>query len=526
MPPLLLLGLAWLAGLALARLPEPRLGLLWLAVAAPLALLFRRRLPLAWPLALAALSVAALGLWRGWPAPVEAPPALPSGIAAVRGTVASWPRAGQRETRATLTVDQVEVGGAWRPLAASLAARLPLFPAVELGDRVEVRGPARGLAALDDRRAADGLRRQGLAGEVSGRRVTVLAATAAVPTARREPVVAAVARVLDRALPIPVAGLAAGLLLGERGGLPAELRAAFAATGTAHLLVVSGWNMTLVVAAVGWLGARLRLRHHPVGLPPALLAIAGYTWLVGAEPPVVRAALMGGLAATALALGRRADPLVALVGAAAVMAGAEPGLLGDLGFQLSFLATLGLLLALPPLAPRLAALPLPARLAAEPLAATVAAQLAVEPLLAHTFGRISPLAPLVNVLVAPWVPLVMAGAASVALLGLVAAALGQPGVPLLSELAGGLTTLAATPLLAVVEAGARLPFASVSLPAPPLSVTLALYGLLALLGLPLLTPAPAATVRQVWQAGRAALPALGLAGLALGAGLVWLALVG
>lgn len=525
MPPLLLLGLAWLAGLALARLPEPRLGLFWLAVAAPLALLYRRRLPLPWPLALAAVGVAALGLWRGWPAPVEPPPALPPGIAAVRGTVASWPRAGEHETRATLLVDQVETGGAWRPLAASLAARLPLFPAVEVGDRIEVRGAARGLAALDDQRAADWLRRQGLAGEVTGRQVMVLATPAALPGARREPAVAAVMAVLDRALPIPVAGLAAGLLLGERSGLPAELRAAFVATGTSHLLVVSGWNMTLVVAAVGALGARLRLRHHPVGLPLALLTIAGYTWLVGAEPSVVRAAAMGSLAVTALALGRRADPLVALVCAAAVMAGAAPGLLGDLSFQLSFLATLGLLLALPPLAPRLAALPLPARLAAEPLAATVAAQLAVTPLLAHTFGRVSPLAPLINVLVAPWVPLVMAGAAGVALLGLSAAALGQPGILLLSELMAVLTALAAAPLLAAVEAGARLPWASVRLPAPSLPVTLALYGLLALLSLPLLTPAPAATVRQVWQAGRVALPALGLAGLALGAGLIWLALL-
>jgi competence protein ComEC len=516
-----------LVGLALARLPEPRLGLLWLTAATALALLYRHRLPLPWPLALAALLAAALGLWRGWPAAVELPPALPPGIAAVRGTVASWPRAVERQTLTTLVVREVEIGGSWRPLAVTLDAWLPLFPAVELGDAIEARGTARGLADLDQPRLADYLRRNGLAGRLSARRVDVLTEGAPDgPTAWRGVAVKTITATLDRALPIPVAGLAAGVLVGERGGLPTELRDAFNVTGTSHLLVVSGWNMTLVVAAVAWLAARLRVGRHPVGLVPTLLAIAAYTFVVGAEPSVTRAAIMGGVVVVALAFGRAADPLAALILAAAVMAGWQPAVLGDLGFQLSFLATLGLLLALPPLAPRLVALPWPARLIVAPLAATLAAQAAVEPLLAHTFGRISLVSPLVNLLAAPWIPLIMIGGLTIAMAGLVGGALlGQPSIPILTELAAGATTLAATPLLAAVEVGARLPLANVSVPAPPLPVVLAIYALLALLALPLLTPDPATTLRRALPMLRPAFPALGLLSLALTAGLVWLAIL-
>jgi competence protein ComEC len=235
---------------------------------------------------------------------------------------------------------------------------------------------------------------------------------------------------------------------------------------------------------------------------------------------VVRAALMGGLTVLALALGRGSDPLVALAVAAAVMAGLFPPLLVDLGFQLSFLATLGLLVALPPLAVRLATWPWPVRLVAEPVAATLAAQLAVEPLLAHAFGRVSLIAPLVNLLVVPLVPAVMAGAVLVVGFSLV------PGLLPLADLAAWLTTLAATPLLAVVTAGARLPFASLAVPAPPALLVGVLYAGLALVALPLLTPEPVVTARRALGLLRVAAPALGLLGLATAAGLVWLALLG
>jgi competence protein ComEC len=175
---------------------------------------------------------------------------------------------------------------------------------------------------------------------------------------------------------------------------------------------------------------------------------------------------------------------------------------------------------MPVLAPRLATWPWPLRLVAEPLAATVAAQLAVEPLLAHTFGRVSLIAPLVNLMVAPWVPVVMAGAVLVVAFSLV------PGLLPLADLAAWLTTLAATPLLAAVTIGARLPFASLAVPAPPPPLVVALYAGLAVIASPLLTPEPAATVGRAVGRLRRTAPGLAVLGLATAVGLVWLALLG
>lgn len=514
-PPLLLLALAWLGGLALGRLPAPWQGGWLLAATTVAVLLGRRSLPLPWPLALATLAVAALGLARGWPPAPALVPSLPADVVAVRGTVLDWPRSGEREQTTRLAVTEIEHGGAWQPQATTVAARLPLFPALIPGDTIEARGSLRRLDS----------RRDDLVDQMSVRRLTLLDRQPVTgPATWRVSVIQAVTAALERALPARMAGLAVGVLLGDRSGLSPELRAAFAATGTSHLLVVSGWNVSLVVGLVMWLVLRLRLRHTPLGLLLALVAIAGFTLLVGADPAVVRAALMGGIAVTALAIGRPADPLTSLTVTVALMAGLQPALLSDLGFQLSALATLGLLLVMPPLKPCLAALPAAARWPVEALAATLAASVAVQPLLTATFGQLSLIAPLANLLAAPWVPLVMAGGVAVAVLGLAAAPiLGDPFVPVLSDLAGWATMLAIAPLLAVVEIGAALPLATVALPPPPPAVTLTLYVLLAVLALPLLTPAPALTTRRALAAARAAWPAIGLVSLAATAGAIWFA---
>lgn len=519
MTPLLLIGLAWLIGLALGHLPEPGLGLLWLGLAAALAALHHARLPLPLPLALLTLGVAALGLWRGLPAAPAALPLLPSGVTAVRGTIVTAPVEYETGASAVLHLSTVRVGSQWQPFDGRLRAWLPLAPALSVGDAIEIPARPRATGAVANAARAERLRRDGLAGEVWARQATVLGHEApGGPAGWRLVGVQALTGLFDRMLPVPVAGLAAGMLIGERSGLPADLSADFRATGTAHLLVVSGSNMALVTGFLAGLGAGLGGRARGIWALVTLAAVAGYAFLVGGDPAVVRAAIMGGLAVAALAVGRRADPLLALILAAAVMAGLQPSVLGDLGFRLSFLATLGLVLVVPPVATRLAAWPRPARLAAEALAATLAAQVAVEPLLAHATGQLTPIAPLINLLVAPFVPLVMLGGALLALVGL-------PGLPLLTELAAWVTTAAALPLVLLVQTGARLPLAGVLVPPPSAAAVLAIYAGLLLLAAPLLTAAPAATLRRGLVAARPALPALGLLGLAGAAVAVWLAVL-
>jgi competence protein ComEC len=150
-----------------------------------------------------------------------------------------------------------------------------------------------------------------------------------------------------RLWPDPEASLLAGILLGVESGIPKAVEKAFQDTGTAHIIAISGFNISLIAALFAVLFSRLLGRYK--GAVAAGLGIAAYTLLVGADAAVVRAAIMGGLSLFARQVGRRQDGLTSLAGVAAVMALCNPQILGDAGYQLSFGATLGLVLYAAPL---------------------------------------------------------------------------------------------------------------------------------------------------------------------------------
>jgi competence protein ComEC len=271
---------------------------------------------------------------------------------------------------------------------------------------------------------------------------------------------------LVRTVPEPEASLGAGILLGVRAGIDPAIRDAFAVAGLSHVVAISGWNVAIVVALIMAATRRLRERLGPtVPAAVALVAVAAYVVLVGASPAVVRAALM----AAALMVGRLggspAHAGSALMAAVVVMLLVTPAALWDIGFQLSALATGGLLLFAGPIEARLDRWPAWLR---TPLALTVAAQLATLPVLLAAFGQVSLVAPLANVVVVPLIPLVMAGAAAAAVVGGLASAL---PVPLLADLAtwlgGGVAWLPLHGLIGAGTAAAAMPLAAVPLGGGP-----------------------------------------------------------
>src|SRR5207249_3574092 len=185
---------------------------------------------------------------------------------------------------------------------------------------------------------------------------------------------------LRRLVPEPEGGILRGIVLGERASVDADLAAAFARSGTTHLLAISGFNMTAVA-----LLARGRLRP-PLTAVVTVSSVAAYSVLVGLGPSVLRAALMAGVASLALAYGRRAATANALALAVAAMLLIDPGAIADVGFELSALATAGLLFLNDPIARRLGALPPFIR---DGLATTLAATLPTLPLVVAVFGRVS-----------------------------------------------------------------------------------------------------------------------------------------
>jgi competence protein ComEC len=233
--------------------------------------------------------------------------------------------------------------------------------------------------------------------------------------------------------PDPEASLLAGILLGNEKGLPAGLLQAFRDTGTAHIIAISGFNITILAALIVRLFNRLLGPRR--GAWAALAGISLYTLMVGAEAPVVRAAIMGGLGLFARQVGRRQTGLNTLAFTAAAMCLFDPLLPWDVGFQLSFTATLGIILYATPLqdwAARLISRRLPpgaaariANLLTEYVFLTLAAQLTTLPIQAAHFGRLPLLSLPANILILPVQPPVMLLGGLALLAGFIHIPLGQ-----------------------------------------------------------------------------------------------------
>jgi len=271
---------------------------------------------------------------------------------------------------------------------------------------------------------------------------------------------------LSQALPEPHASLAGGLIAGGKQGLGSALLDAFVVSGLVHIVVLSGYNVMIVAEAVlrmfGFLPRRMA-----AGL--AGLVIGAFVLAAGAGAASIRAGLMAGLALTARATGRTYAVIRALLFAGCVMLLLNPFLLAyDPGFQLSFIATLGLILGAPIFESRLAFIP--SAFWRDLVSATLAAQISVLPLLLYQTGLFSLVSLPANLLALPLVPIAMFFSAIAGVLGLftgpLATLLGLPAYAVLSY------------LIAVVEVSASLPLASVSIPAFPFSMTLLAYGIL------------------------------------------------
>jgi competence protein ComEC len=341
---------------------------------------------------------------------------------------------------------------------ARVAASLARYPDLVPGDRVEVSGSIR--APPEDGYGVY-LRRIGAIGTLRGRSLERIAAAPAisVEAARRT-----AGDALQRAVPEPEAGLAAGILIGLRERVDRDLAADFTTAGVSHVVAISGWNIALVAGLIAGL---LRGRGRRTRLVLIVVAISAYTIAAGASPSVLRAAVMAGIVLLARGLGRSGRAAAALGWAAAVLLLVEPGLVADAGFQLSVIATAGLLAWAAPITERLERLGggrVPAWLA-ESLGVSLAAQAATLPLILASFGRLSLIAPVVNILVVPLVPLSMA-AGVLALAGGALVLAGAPAV--VGTIAGLPAWLTLTAIVQIVRVGAAVPLASVSVP-PELS---------------------------------------------------------
>lgn len=207
-------------------------------------------------------------------------------------------------------------------------------------------------------------------------------------------------------LPEPHASLLAGITLGSRSGLSEDVLEDFKETGTMHIVALSGYNISIIAWFV--MGILIYFTvSRGISFWISVLMITVFVFMTGASASVVRAAVMGILILVARQQGRMHTASNALIFAGALMVFINPRILRfDVGFQLSFLATLGLIVLHPRLNDRLRNV---TKLLGvkEVLIATIAAQIFVLPLIFYQFGTISWISPIVNVLILPAVPIAM-----------------------------------------------------------------------------------------------------------------------
>lgn len=207
-------------------------------------------------------------------------------------------------------------------------------------------------------------------------------------------------RALTRIFHEPQASLASSLLLGRHGG-GGEWQEAFRQSGLSHLTALSGFNITILIVAVEM---TLRIFHRTFRFWIAVLVIFLFVLLTGASPSVVRASLMGGVWLFGKTIGRPSSPLHSLLLAAFFIVFVEPRIIRfDLGFQLSFLATLGLTILSPSIQKHL---PLKTYFR-EIISTTLSAQLFTLPLLVTVFHSLNPFAFVANLFVLPVIPILM-----------------------------------------------------------------------------------------------------------------------
>ena len=259
---------------------------------------------------------------------------------------------------------------------------------------------------------------------------------------------------LEQALGEPHAALASGLVVGEKAALGKDLLSDFRTVGLIHIVVLSGYNITVVGDALRRI---LSFLPRVWGISVGGIGIALFGVLVGGGATVVRSCFMASVALSADLIRREYNVSRALIFAALLMLIQNPMiLLYDPSFQLSFLATLGLILLASPIERKLGLIP--EKLGMRGIvASTIATQIFVSPYILYMMGQISIIGMVVNILVLPFIPVTM-------LFVFLTGASGFIWMPL-AHVFGWVSHLLLSYELLIVRNFAQVPFASAYVPA-------------------------------------------------------------
>jgi competence protein ComEC len=312
----------------------------------------------------------------------------------MRGLIAAEPEQKERYQQAILEINNGE----------RVLIRVPRYPELKYGDLVEARGKLSEPENFSDFDWRAYLAKDGVHYEIKNAAVSVTGEGGS----EIKRALFALARDfkarLGRLLPEPEGAFMNGILLGDKSGLPQSLNDDFRRAGVMHLVALSGYNISVVADGVAR-GVSLLPVGMFAGQTAGLIAVIFFVIMTGASTTAIRAGLMAALLVFAKFSGRIYLANNALYAAAFFMVLWNPLILkDDISFQLSFLATWGIINIAPHFARRFNFMP---RVLSEALATTLAAQIMVTPLLIYAMGTFSLVSVPANLAILPFIPVTM-----------------------------------------------------------------------------------------------------------------------
>jgi len=278
------------------------------------------------------------------------------------------------------------------------------YPEYRYGDKLKITGKLEAPPVFDDFNYRDYLKKDGIYSVMSWPKIELL------DSGLGNPVMSTLLSFKNKFkesirqfISPPQQGILEALVFGDEGGISKEWRDKLNLTGTRHIAAVSGMNITIIASLVlNFLLALGFWRKQAFCLSIVLLIL--YILMIGAPASAVRAGVMGGILLFSQYLGRLSSATRAVIFAATLMLVLNPLLLRlDVGFQLSFLAVLGIIYLQPRFLKWLHRIPEPKIFPLRStLAATFAAQVFTMPILIYNFGYVPVLSPLTNILIVPF----------------------------------------------------------------------------------------------------------------------------
>ena len=271
-------------------------------------------------------------------------------------------------------------------------------------------------------------------------------------------------RILDKSLPPKESSVIAGMLIGYTSRMPEEMEEDFRRAGLSHVMAVSGANIAFLLAP-------LLVILKKIGFNPRWSSALSfplmmfYVFATGMEASVVRAAIMAGVTLTGMILWRKTDIYCSMAFSALVILLNNSFMLYDIGFILSYAATLSLVVFYKPIYERLP-VKIP-KFIRDTLAGTLAAQIGVIPVIAYCFNTFSLVSVLSNLLIVPITGFITILGALIAIVGCVF----QYGAMLI----GVFTFAMVNVMLFVTEFIAKIPWAEITIPTPDLVLVIIYY---------------------------------------------------